>query len=222
LKNAQGPDAADQAVREYDGAISTPGYTITNNERKAISDALPRLKGPLNDLGIDGSTRFHFSNIYAGNPQKQPVSDRYHSVDKKTTVASDLSNLNYGPKFTGTKAKQSQMLFGHWKVEAGESNVGKLQYVVRSNIENDDTRDIITDIFGGIKPGSKEEFPAYAKANTREKAAFDALSGSDNGRMVFLMLADNFEAFGGKTVKSAHAYIEDDSYTMNMTWELTV
>ena len=66
-------------------------------------------------------------------------------------------------------------------------------------------------------------FSADAAIGSAEKAAFDALAGTDNGRMTFKMLTDNHKAMNGKTVNAAHTWIinnnGDDFYAM--VWELS-
>ncbi len=68
LKNAKGPDAKNIAVSQYQQAISSPQYKVSNDKRKTILKALPELKQPLQDIKVDGSTEFRFANIKAGNP----------------------------------------------------------------------------------------------------------------------------------------------------------
>lgn len=223
LKNARGLDSNNIAVSEYPEAIANTGkkgYTIDVTDVEKIGEILPTLKQPLADMNVDPTTDFRYARISAGQQSNgAAVSETYHSSAKRTAICSSCDNNYYGPDFEGVKAKQSQMLFSQWQAEAG-SNVKSLQYVARSFILNDDTRAIIEDTFGGLKQ-SKGEFSATAAEGTRERAVFDALSGTDNGRMVFLMLADNSVAMGGKSVNSVHAYIEDDNHSMNLLWELT-
>ena len=94
---------------------------------------------------------------------------------------------------------------------------------MRSNISNSDVRDIITEIMGGDAITGKTILNVSAAVGTKEKASFDALIGSDNGHSVFLMLKDNHEAMGGKTVTKVHVYSElkGDDTRKNLIWELS-
>ena len=225
LNDAHGPDTS-KAVVDYDRLLSNPNYKFDPPPyRIKIQDAgLDNLKAPLADAGIDGSTEFRFAKLLAGNPHNQPVSATYQSYEKKTVILSDLNNDNYGPAFKeADKAKQSQITYRQWDAEVDHRDLKQIENVIRSTIKNDGTRDIVKDIFGGeFKANSKETFSAHAAEGTREKATFDALSGTDNGRGVFLMLADNFKALGGKGVQDVTAYVEDNAWTVHLMWKLTM
>ena len=90
-----------------------------------------------------------------------------------------------------------------------------------------DTQNIINDAItatkGSVLQNTKVTFSADAATGSAEKASFDSLAGTDNGRMVFRMLTDNHEAMNGKTVLAAHTWVVNVNGIpfYEMVWELS-
>lgn len=181
---------------------------------------------------IDGNVAWRRDGVYP-NAQDMasdttPVSKSYHNKDQRTIIVSDSFNDELPDNFPADQQIfHSEFWFQAWKKETGPAvaDISRLKYVVRSNIYNTETKNIIRDgraAVGGADP--KMYIIRIDSTVDAEKDVFNALAGSKNGKQVFRMLTDHSGDFNKKTVLEVHVYdgiTTGDNVNPSIVWVLS-
>jgi len=154
-----------------------------------------------------------------------PVSKSYHNKDQRTFIVSDSFNDELPDNFPADQQiYHSEFWFQAWKKEAG-GDVSKLKYVVRANIYNTETKNIIRDGRAAVGGSNPTMYVIRIDSTVdAEKDVFNALAGSENGKQVFRMLTDHSGEFNKKTVIEVHVYdgiVKGDNKNPSIVWVLS-
>lgn len=141
------------------------------------------------------------------DPNK-PVHDALYGKDSNAIIAKQSWRVSDGYS-DADRLKWYQITFKNWKDQAG-SDAGKLKWVVRDTISNDDTRTVIKKALSKVgidpdKPFTTKQVGVFGPSDD----SFKALAGTDNGRGVFYMLGRYHKELGDLKVVSIHAWVDD-------------
>ena len=109
----------------------------------------------------------------------------------------------------------SDLTFQRWKEVAGD-DVKELRFVARTHIINQGTIAVVKQAYEEVGIGRTIHHAFSPSAsNEKEKWAYFALSGTDQVKGIFNMLADHHQAFGNLTVVKIHVFpVNGPSSTM--------
>jgi hypothetical protein len=102
----------------------------------------------------------------------------------------------------------SDVVFAGWKIECERRGfpVSGLQQIIRSDITNTFTREIISKAYRKFEPRTSVVDPVTWWPSERTKEAFLALLGSPNGSGVARLLLEHEKAFGRKIILSVETW----------------
>ncbi|QDS71116.1 hypothetical protein FKW77_009641 [Venturia effusa] len=81
---------------------------------------------------------------------------------------------------------------------------GDLRYIMSLNIQNEDTRPIISAVRKLLNPGLADDQPVLVERESgdiKQRESFVALAGTDNGAPMFRMLTDRHNLFGNRKIE---------------------
>ncbi|KAM5474297.1 hypothetical protein MauCBS54593_001871 [Microsporum audouinii] len=140
----------------------------------------------------------------------RPVSDTvpihealYSPKLKAIQIKESYSRRDYLPD--GTRATYSELTFQNWKSVAGD-NVKDLKWVVQDTILNEGTWNTIAAARQAIKVTEGEAVFVPSKPGSAMDNAFNSLSGTENVRGTWFMLADHHTELGGLKVVGIRTY----------------
>ncbi|KAJ7107992.1 hypothetical protein C8R43DRAFT_1044429 [Mycena crocata] len=123
-----------------------------------------------------------------------------------------LSNKN-NPQRTADNSLNWNTLVGEqYKILGGE--LSELQHILRFEIENTDTKAIITQVLGASIPYPVDNGWTVLKPNGATENMFKALLGTDNGQGAGFMLKDYRASMNGKSIQAIRVKEEDDEFYM--------
>ena len=147
-----------------------------------------------------------------GNPTRDEVQETAFTDDSKMIVVRFSDAANDGTPANKGKMPWDQLVFLQYKQLSG-GNIGKLQFIGRSQINNKVTLNTMLDVFERSGRSTLEQMGEVvsirsvqdgAPAGGPESQAFDALSWSDNVNGVYWLLSDFHKALGNKRISQFH------------------
>jgi hypothetical protein len=148
-------------------------------------------------FGIKSTNNWHETD-FRTIQTKKTVSNTFYDDESHTLLVAVSDNAPV--KELGLQAPFHSEI---WVTQFAH-DIANVKYIIRSEITNEETINIIKDarsvLLPSNTPDSQELELKVAATSTAEKEAFMALAGSDNGRSVFRMLTDRWPTFNKKKV----------------------
>ncbi|PVH81487.1 hypothetical protein DL98DRAFT_587401 [Cadophora sp. DSE1049] len=204
----------------YSFVVDTPASPFEGDRGKVGKN----LEAPFAAMGLKDNGEWILREIYGDDLGAEETNVVYHNKEQQSMVVTDTYNDRLGIGFDlQNKIFHSEFIFQGWKAAAGD-NVAKLQNVVVAQIRNNNTRRIIkyarTSITKTSIAGQKVTFTAAAH-NDAELQGFFALAGTENGKMVFRMLADHHNEMNERRIVAVHTWDDmPDTPDPVLIWQL--
>ncbi|KAL9108922.1 MAG: hypothetical protein Q9227_006318 [Pyrenula ochraceoflavens] len=213
LNSAISSNVKDSDVKDW----STHYDDRSNGQVQALQNGDPKASIYAKDIKLGLNTQYKEINLYSKAPgSSRSVSDALYSKDDNAIIAK-MSYNTEDKNAPADKIPNSALLFKNWKDTAGsDANVKNLKYVVRTQIGNTDTQNVIMQALK-TTPGAlnKKVMPwkGYASWGP-DDVNYKAMAGTDNGRSSFNLLANYHQELGDLKVTRIHAWLSGGDYVM--------
>ncbi|KAM5430461.1 hypothetical protein McanMca71_007223 [Microsporum canis] len=206
-------DVLEEAISTHKPDVTKPPidrfYKIERSKNQMAALEPAKLAETIGGAKDDKS----FTHIQVTNNKDlfiHPVSDTvpihealYSPKLKAIQIKESYSRRDYLPD--GTRATYSELTFQNWKSVAGD-NVKDLKWVVQDTILNEGTWNTIAAARQAIKVTEGEAVFVPSKPGSAMDNAFNSLSGTENVRGTWFMLADHHTELGGLKVVGIRTY----------------
>jgi len=201
LVNGQHFDKETRTLEEDDWTVRETRNSAIGVHLKLLLKEVAQFEG-LPNLKV---TAAHQGGARGGQEIQQGWLSEYTNIycpEHKTMIAyvnEKATKAQYPPQLFW-----SDVVFVGWKKECEKRGLpfSSLQQIIRSNVVNKVTREIIAQAYSNLEPRTSMKDPVTWLPSGKTKEAFLALLGSPNGSGVARLLLEHEKALGRKTVVS--------------------
>ncbi|QDS70018.1 hypothetical protein FKW77_003649 [Venturia effusa] len=216
-------------VATNDAVISGPLIEFNKAATNKVNNAAVKLEPKLvyesaaSTVGMDLNKLWRHDE-WVTKDMNMDISSTYFDTESRTLVSAVADNRELKSEMTWSgEDNEGKALFTEqqavdglpfhstiWTHTYSEEMKGTgVKFIIRSQIINDDTKDMIQIARAQLRPNARDTQVVTMEvnsANEAEKQAFEALAGSDNGRTVFRMMADYRDLMRNAKVVKCHTW----------------